>query len=453
MCKIISISGSSGVGKTTLAKFIRLVLGPDKVTHLCGDDMHLWERGNENWKKFTHLNPDANDIEGGYQNLISLLNNNPIRRKKYNHDTGKFDPPTLVQPNLFVINEGLHALYGKTNDISDIKIFVETDDNLKQQWKINRDTQQRGYTIEQVLDTLRKREKDELSFIQPQKENADVIVRFEEKRDKTVHLEYTAFTDEASRLLKRTKKIYDMHREFLMLCKKTSFEYDLVQHGGGNASYKFEDKIVITSSGKDMSKVLMLNGFSACDLHGKPIDVVGERPSMETELHCKITNPVVFHTHPIYLNTILCSQESKKILPEILHEYDYDYVPYFTPGKELSKNFNQKNMIILLENHGLICGGSSFVEVFDTSMKINQLCKEWLIRNSTTFKSFSNDISYENSGYLFPDAVVLKDKMKGVNQYMLYIQGGIGLKPRFLPDDEIEKLLNMKEEKYRMVVS
>ena len=119
----------------------------------------------------------------------------------------------------------------------------------------------------------------------------------------------------------------------------------------------------------------------------------------------------------------------------------------------MQSHFNQKNMIILLENHGLICGGSSFVEVFNTSMKINQLCKEWLIRNSTTFKSFSNDISHENSGYLFPDAVVLRDKMKGVNQYMLYIQGGIGLKPRFLPDDEIEKLLNMKEEKYRMALS
>tara|TARA_R100000008_G_C3579551_1_gene167508 strand:- start:439 stop:1800 length:1362 start_codon:yes stop_codon:yes gene_type:complete len=450
MNTIISISGSSGVGKTTLSRMISLVVGLDNVVHLCGDDLHLWERGDVNWEKHTHLNPEANDLKRGVDDLTSLRNGKKIQRQKYNHDTGKFDPPAEVDPKSIIIYEGLHTLCADSAELSDIKIFVETDKKLKRQWKINRDTQKRGYTVEQVEDVLRRREQDELLYIQPQKENADAVIRFEEKRDRTVHLEYTANTKESLALLERVKKMYDMHREFLLLCKKTSFEYDLVQHGGGNVSYKFEDKMIITSSGRDMSEVFMLSGFSVCDLSGVSIDNQRERPSMEVGFHSKINHPVVFHTHPIYLNTILCSNESEEIMSEILYEYDYDYVSYVTPGEDLSATLNQENVIILLENHGLICSGSSFIEVFDTSMRINQLCKEWLIRNSTTFKTFSCDTTNRDDGYLFPDAIVLKDKMQNINQYMLYIQSGVGLTPRLLPTSEVEKLLNMESEKYRM---
>lgn len=454
MTEVISISGSSGVGKTTLSKLISLVIGDDNVVHLCGDDLHLWERNDENWKSKTHLNPDSNDIESGYKDLVSLSKNESIQRSKYNHDTGEFDSPVNIEPKPVIIYEGLHALFGKVNQISNIKIFVETDKRLKRQWKINRDTQKRGYTIEQVEDVLKRREKDERLFIQPQKENADAIVKFEEKRDRTVHLEYTACTDEASKLLERVKKLYDMHREFLLLCKKTSFEYDLVQHGGGNASYKFEDKIIVTSSGRDMSEILMLSGFSVCDSSGRSIDTKKERPSMEVGFHSKIGHPVVFHTHPIYLNTILCSEESKEIISEILKDYDYDYISYVTPGKELQNSFvvSQENKIVLLENHGLVCSGSSFVEVFNITLRINQLCKEWLIKNSKAFKTFSKDSPNQKDGFLFPDAVVLKEKMYNINQYMLYIQSDVGLTPRLLPITEIEKLLTMEEEKYRMTL-
>ena len=44
----------------------------------------------KNWKKFTHLNPDANNIESGNIYLKYLLNGVPIKRNMYNHDTGKF---------------------------------------------------------------------------------------------------------------------------------------------------------------------------------------------------------------------------------------------------------------------------------------------------------------------------------------------------------------------------
>ena len=55
---------------------------------------------------------------------------------------------------------------------------MDTDENLKKKWKINRDVKERGYSVEKVLDSIKKREKDFNEFILPQKENADVIVRF-----------------------------------------------------------------------------------------------------------------------------------------------------------------------------------------------------------------------------------------------------------------------------------
>ena len=101
---------------------------------------------------------------------------------------------------------------------------------------------------------------------------------------------------------------------------------------------------------------------------------------------------MIYHTHPIYVNVILCSKQSKEIISEILEDYDFDYVEYITPGKELGEKLNVTEKIVLLENHGLICGGNSFEETFNMSLKINQLCKEWLIRNSKTFKTF-RDVS------------------------------------------------------------
>ena len=45
-------------------------------------------------------------------------------------------------------------------------------------WKIRRDTAKRGYTVEQVLEALRKREQDSIQFIHPQRKYADIVVRF-----------------------------------------------------------------------------------------------------------------------------------------------------------------------------------------------------------------------------------------------------------------------------------
>ena len=58
------------------------------------------------------------------------------------------------------------------------ELFLESDDLLKKKWKISRDVKERGYTPDQVLSNIKNRESDFEQFILPQKDNADVIIKF-----------------------------------------------------------------------------------------------------------------------------------------------------------------------------------------------------------------------------------------------------------------------------------
>ncbi len=448
--KLINISGSSGVGKTTIAKILVLLLSGFniKVLHLSGDDLHKWERDDVNWNKFTHLNPKSNNLDLGKKQLFDLLDGLDIERDIYSHKTGKFIKGVKMNSADIVINEGLHALYDiDVCNVADLNIFVNTDMELTKEWKMSRDVESRGYTKKQVLSVMKMRETDNNNYIVPQIDNADIIVNFSKKPYDSVDMKIFSNVEESD-LMVKLQTFYDLHKEFLVSCRSLSFEYDLIQGAGGNISYKFGDKIIITASGHTMSDVSMLNGYSVCDLDCIPINGNQKKPSMEIKLHTKIKKPIVLHTHPIYLNIILCSRNSKEIMGYILD--DYDYVSYVSPGKDLAETFSSDKSVVLLENHGLVCGGDSFMEVIDMSLKINKLCKDWLVKNTKTFTTYSTRFKTINTeNFLFPDAVILEEENSSINNYMLHIQKEVGLTPKFLGKDDVIKLRNMEEEKYR----
>lgn len=173
----IGVSGESGVGKTTIAEIISLYLGDEDTVRLSTDDLHKWERSNENWENFTHLNPAANNLELGDIHIGDLAENKTIYRSSYNHATGSFDPPARVEPKKYIINEGLHAFYTEAmKRLIDLKIFVDTDDDLRIHWKIMRDTENRGYKYSAVVEAINKRKGDN-PYIAEQRDSADVIVR------------------------------------------------------------------------------------------------------------------------------------------------------------------------------------------------------------------------------------------------------------------------------------
>jgi uridine kinase len=174
----IGIGGDSAVGKSSLLNKIAAILGNQLLT-IEGDGEHKWERGNENWNKFTHLNPKANFIHKQAEVIHDLKLNNPIFRSDYDHNTGKFTKPSKVYPRKFIAIAGLHPFYlPKQRKNIDLKIFMNTSDELRKHWKLIRDVKKRGYAANKVLQQIEVRYEDSEKFISPQKEFADLVIEY-----------------------------------------------------------------------------------------------------------------------------------------------------------------------------------------------------------------------------------------------------------------------------------
>lgn len=176
---MVGIGGDSAAGKSTLSNALRDVFEAHNTNIIRGDDMHKWERGNENWKDFTHLDPKANHLHEELNHAKRLKTGQSISRRFYNHTTGKFTLPTFIKPNKLIIFEGLHSFYlANQAEIYDLKIFMEPEENLRIWWKVNRDVSKRNYTPKQVLDQINSREEDSDKYIKIQKSKADIVASF-----------------------------------------------------------------------------------------------------------------------------------------------------------------------------------------------------------------------------------------------------------------------------------
>lgn len=176
---VLGIVGDSAAGKSTLTQGLTRVLGPERVTHICTDDYHKYDRAERARLDITPLHPDCNYIDILEQHLERAHYGQPILKPVYDHRTGTLVRPEYVQPREFVIVEGLLGFYTPAmRRLYDIKVFLNPPEDLRRVWKIKRDTTKRGYTAEQVLLELDKRELDSAQFIRPQREFADIVVKF-----------------------------------------------------------------------------------------------------------------------------------------------------------------------------------------------------------------------------------------------------------------------------------
>ena len=172
------IGGDSGVGKSTILQDLKMIF-KNNLLDLEGDGEHKWERGDENWDNYTHLNPKANYIHKQAKNILFLKEGKSIVRKDYNHDTGKFSNDYEVKSKPYIVLSGLHPFYlPKMRKIIDIKMYVDTDENLRRHWKVVRDIKKRGYTKENIIKQIEYRKDDAIKYIYPQKEYADLIIKY-----------------------------------------------------------------------------------------------------------------------------------------------------------------------------------------------------------------------------------------------------------------------------------
>lgn len=174
---VVGVAGDSGAGKDTFADAITGLFGEHSVVKLSGDDYHLWDRQKPMWQVMTHLNPMANDLEGFCNDLVALTDGKSVLSRHYDHQTGRMSKPFQIESNDFIIASGLHALYLPVlRECYNLKIYLDIDEGLRRHFKLKRDVQQRGHTVERVLSSFEKREPDSERFIRPQSNHADLIL-------------------------------------------------------------------------------------------------------------------------------------------------------------------------------------------------------------------------------------------------------------------------------------
>lgn len=175
----IGIAGDSGAGKSRLLAMLKELLSEDHILCVEGDGDHKWERGDVNWKEMTHLNPQANYLYRQAEDLQILRGNNTIRRADYDHETGTFTSKKRLTPKPYIVMCGLHSLYlPQMRQALDMKIYLDTDEDLRCYWKMQRDQDGRGYDKAEILAQMKARREDAKRYIHPQKQYADLVIRY-----------------------------------------------------------------------------------------------------------------------------------------------------------------------------------------------------------------------------------------------------------------------------------
>jgi phosphoribulokinase len=176
---ILGVVGDSAAGKTTITRGLVRVLGEDDVTHVCTDDYHRYDRRERKEKDITPLHPDCNYLDIIAQHLEHLRAGEPILKPVYQHRDGTFGAPVYVMPARFTVIEGLLGFYSPTmRDVYDVRVFLNPPEEQRRRWKVQRDCSRRGYTTDQVLAELDRREPDSEAYIRPQRRYADMLVSF-----------------------------------------------------------------------------------------------------------------------------------------------------------------------------------------------------------------------------------------------------------------------------------
>lgn len=177
---IVGIAGGTGSGKTTLAdKLIEAF--PGQSVLICQDSYYKDISGQsiEERAKANFDHPNSLDFDLLRDHLIALKNNQSICVPQYSFHTHSREPQsTSVQPAALIIVEGILIFaVDEVRDLFDIKIYVDTDDDVRLLRRIERDMKERSRDFCSIRDQYLKTVKPmHDSFVEPSKRFADVII-------------------------------------------------------------------------------------------------------------------------------------------------------------------------------------------------------------------------------------------------------------------------------------
>jgi len=178
---LIGIAGGTGSGKTLVSERVHRLLGSDQILVIEQDAYYhdlshlpLEERGKHN---FDH--PDAFDRDLLVAHLTDLKNGKLVQQPQYDYSLHARQAETrTIHPQHIIILEGILILEdSRLRSLMDIKVYVDTDADIRLVRRIRRDVKERGRSVESVLDQyVRFVQPMHLQFVEPSKRYADIII-------------------------------------------------------------------------------------------------------------------------------------------------------------------------------------------------------------------------------------------------------------------------------------
>ena len=178
---VIAIAGGSGSGKTTVANAILNSVGSDRICYLPHDayyrDLSKLPINERNLVNFDH--PNSLESELLIEHIQKLKKWEVIELPIYDFTTHtRTNETIIIEPQLVIVVEGI-LIFSEPplREMFDVKIFVDTDGDIRFIRRLQRDIAERGRTMEtvinQYLSTVRPMH---LDFVEPSKRFADMII-------------------------------------------------------------------------------------------------------------------------------------------------------------------------------------------------------------------------------------------------------------------------------------
>lgn len=178
---LIGIAGGTGSGKTTLADKLVDSFGSQEVTVIRQDNYYKRhdDMDYEQRAKLNYDHPDAFDSDLFYEHIVALKQGKPVEIPVYDYTIhNRSEETILINPTPVIVLEGIMLFVEKVLcDLMDIKVFVDTDADVRILRRIVRDVKERGRSLESVIGqylTTVKPMREQ--FVEPSKRRADIIV-------------------------------------------------------------------------------------------------------------------------------------------------------------------------------------------------------------------------------------------------------------------------------------
>ena len=177
----IAVAGGSGAGKSTVARVILERIGAENIAYLPHDAYYrdLRDLPDQQRAMVNFDHPDSLDTELFIEHLLALKRGEPIDMPVYDFSThSRTAEVRRVEPQRIILVEGILIFTeARLRELFDVRIFVETDDDVRFIRRLQRDIKERGRTIDSVVNQWMQTVRPmHLEFVEPSKRYAHVII-------------------------------------------------------------------------------------------------------------------------------------------------------------------------------------------------------------------------------------------------------------------------------------